>query len=209
MNEATVKYYGAQADKKERDPFGPDGRGRAQVVNGRGFQKWRRFNPGAEVIWVSDDRGVPRALTRTQIEIMYELLKHADGKPITFRAIATRLKVSPSTVSRAAVKLASYGLIAYLTGRGRYAVTLILKRVPGDGLDRFKRVAQATVRRWSQYAERRISRLKVNVASYLHERGKGVEVDSLYYYLTTITKDATLTPWTAEDMAELDREMGL
>jgi hypothetical protein len=43
---------------------------------------------------------------------------------------------------------------------------LIVWRASGDGLDRLREVAKAKVRAWSKYAERRLLRLKINVATY-------------------------------------------
>lgn len=202
MDSPLVNYYAREADKKDRDPYGPDGSGRATVVNGRGFQKWRRFNPGGKTVWVENIDGRMFELTHNQSMILSECLASEGGTPVTMRSLARRLRLSPSTISRAMVRLASFGLIAYLTTRGRYAETFIFRRVKGDSLERFRTAAKAKVRQWSQAAQRRLSRLEMNVASYLHEEGRGV--DSLYYYLTSITstKGATIErEWTAEDVA--------
>lgn len=196
-----ARIYGDIADRMERDPISED-LGRATVPMGRGF-KWARFNREADLVWVSDIDGRMVALTPKQALVYKEMRLHFDTGTVSFRALATRLNLSPSTVSRAAVKLASFGLIAYLTGRGRYAGTLIVKRVStSDGLERFRTVAKAKLRQFREAAERRLSRLQSNVAPYALEKERGV--DSLYYYLTSvsITKGATLkAAWTADDLA--------
>jgi predicted transcriptional regulator len=196
--------YGAMADKLERDPIGPDGTGRATVVNGRGFAKWRRFHPGEETVWVENPEGQLFELTRTQADV-YGLVTASNGSYNgTVRALAILLSRSPSTVSRAVVRLASFGLIAVLTGRGRYGGISVSRRAINDGLDRFRELAKAKVRAWAKAAEQRFSRLQINVVPYLMDRRMGTEVDTLYYYLLSISKNATMTlPWTAEDLADI------
>jgi DNA-binding MarR family transcriptional regulator len=184
----------------ERDPYGPDGSGRAVVVNGRGFQKWRRFNK-AEPVWVPDIDGRMVALTPTQVSVLL-LAKQYVGLRITMREMATTLSCSPSTVSRALVKLASFGLIAYLTGRGRHAATIILTRVRGDGLERLRELAKAKVRAWSLAAQKRLSRLEVNVATYVLRGSRGRDSLTDYYLSTTYSKDATLKAWTPDELRE-------
>jgi hypothetical protein len=113
--------------------------------------------------------------------------------------------VFPSTVSRALTKLASWGLIAYVVGRGRWAGLVIFRRATDDGMERFRKAAQARVRRWSEAVRRRLSRLEFNVAPIALEGDRGV--DSLYYWSTQVTnyKGATLTvqlPWTVEELRD-------
>jgi DNA-binding transcriptional regulator YhcF (GntR family) len=203
MDSSLVNHYARMADGFNRDPYGPDGGGRATVVNGRGFQMWRRFNPNQELVWIDDMEGNPKAITPKQRDVLEMALSMIEGEMLTMRQMAARLNVAPSTVSRAMTKFSSWGIIAYVVGRGRWAGLVIMRRAKGDGLDRFRKAARERVKRWREAAERRVSRLEMNVASYLGERVRGKEVDSLYYYLTTISKDATLKPWTADDMAEI------
>jgi len=194
--------YAAMADRMERDPIGPDGSGRATVPNGRGFQRWQRFNQGVELVWVQSMDGRMVALTPKQAEV-YDLAKALMYDPQTMREMARRLGVAPSTVSRALCRLAAWGLIAYVAMRGRYAATVIVLRKVGDGRDRFRQAAKARVRAWSQAAERRISRLWVNVAPYLNEEGsKGSGTLYRDHYLVTY-KGATLkAPWTPEELRD-------
>jgi len=201
MNSSLVNGYASAADKMERDPYGPDGVGRAQVVNGRGFQAWRRFNRGGKTIWVENMDGQMYELTPNQYAV-FTICRSNYSVPVTMRALAEHLKLSPSTISRAMVKLASFGLIAYLTGRGRYAVTFVIERAKNDGMDRFRRAAKAKVFSWRLAAEARISRLWANVAPYSLERRRGI--DSLYWAVvtSTSTKDATLKAWTPDELRE-------
>jgi DNA-binding transcriptional regulator YhcF (GntR family) len=198
--------YSAIADKMERDPVQESGaNGRATVPMGRGFALWQRMNPNLPLIYVNDAEGVPRGLTPTQVEVLTLAMEMAGGATgLTMREMAKSLSVAPSTVSRALTKLQAWGLIAYVVGRGRWAGLVISKRVKGDGLDRFRKTAQARVRRWSEAARRRFSRLAVNVAPYILG-GEG----SLYVIATSSTSTsthmgATLTAqrsWTAEEVA--------
>jgi len=201
MNDSHVNRYAAIADKLERDPYGPDGGGRATVVNGRGFRRWQRFHPGAEVVWIELD-GKMIGLTPWQARV-YDLARTMiDTGPITMRQLAQKLGCAPSTVSRALVKLMAWGLIGYLTARGRYAGSILFRMHKGDGLDRFRQAAKAKVREWSKAAERRISRLRANVAPYLYEdRGRDTLTD--WYRSTDTVMDATLKlAWTPEELRE-------
>jgi predicted transcriptional regulator len=187
---------------KERDPIiNPGDHGRAEVANGQRFKTWVRFHSEADLVWVETIDGRMVGLTPWQAKV-YDLGKtYMDRGTVTFRALAAELGCAPSTVSRALVKLMSWGLLGYVTGRGRYAGSVIFRMAKGDGLDRFRDAAKAKVKAWSQAAQRRLSRLEINVAPYFLERGGGSEVDTLYYYLTSIYKSATLTaPWTAQDV---------
>lgn len=206
MDSSLVNHYAAMADKMARDPISID-QGRATVPMGRGFKLWLRFNKGADLVWVTTLDGRQVALTPKQAQV-YDLARtYIDKDMVTMRLLSDELQVAPSTVYRALVKLASWGLIGYITGRGRYGGTLLFSRGKNDGLDRFAKAAKAKLNEWRLAAEARILRTKERVAPYLIERKRGQELDSLYYYLTTISKDATMVlqrPWTAEDMAEID-----
>ena len=198
-------FYAIEADRRERDPIQGTEVTRATVPMGRGFGLWQRMNPGKALVYVDDMEGRPRALTPTQAEVASLAIELVDGEMLTMREMALRLGVSPSTVSRALAKLSAWGIIWYVVGRGRYAGLAIFRRVKGDGKDRFREAAKARVRRWSEAAKRRISRLEFNVAPYAFDRERGV--DSLYYYLTSIGtyKSATLTaqPFTKEELADV------
>ncbi len=198
--------YAIMADQRERDPIvDPADANRATVPLGRGFALWQRMNQGAQLVWVDDMEGRPRALTPKQAQVLSLALEMADGVGYTMREMALLLKVAPSTVSRALTKLAAWGLIAYLVGRGRLAGLVIFKRAKDDGLDRFRQAAKARVQRWSQAAKERVSRLWINVAPYIYEEGRGTTSIKTHYYSSTITKDATLTtqlPWTVQELRD-------
>ncbi len=203
MQSASVATYAAYADRLERDPFGPDGGGRAVVVNGRGWQKYRRFHPDEAFVSVHDDNGREWFLTSKQALVFDYLRGFVDKGRITMREAAGELKVSTSTVSRAVVKLQAIGILTVLVGRGRYAGMLIVSGVTGDYLASLRAAAKAKVRAWAQAAQRRLSRLQVNVAPYAYEGERGM--DSLYYYITSIsTKGATLKrEWRSDELVDI------
>jgi DNA-binding transcriptional regulator YhcF (GntR family) len=191
------------ADGLERNPVqGPAANGLATVPMGRGFGLWQRMNPAAQLVWVDDAEGHPRALTPKQAQVLDLACQMVDGsEALTMRQMAERLRFAPSTVSRALVKLASFGILAYIVGRGRYAGLVIFRRAHGDGLDRFRKAAKERVRRWAQAAERRISRLIANVAPTARGRGE----DSLTTYLRdhdSVTATLIRQPWTVEELRE-------
>jgi len=181
-------YYAIMADGLDRDPVVTNVN-RATVPLGRGFKSWQRCNPTIQLVWVDDADGTPRALTPKQAQVLALALEMIDGAGLTMRQMAETLRVAPSTVSRALTKLASWGLIAYVVGRGRWAGLVIFRRAKGDGMERFRETAKARVRRWSQAVQERISRSRFNVASRVLDRERGK--DSLYYYFRN-SMDATL-----------------
>jgi hypothetical protein len=163
------RYYAAMADRLEYRESGID-KHRSDLVAsegayGRAWLKWRRFNPNGELVYVVDIDGRDRALTRKQADVLDLALTFVDRGTVTVRALAAELKCAPSTVSRALARLASFGLLAYLGGRGRYAGMVIFRRVKGDPFKRFQDEARARLARYRKTAEDRISRLAVNVAS--------------------------------------------
>lgn len=199
MNEGSVNYYGAMADKTERDPYGPDGGGRATVVNGRGFAKWRRFHSDDEIIWLEAD-GKMIGLTPWQAKV-YDLGRaKIDDGGITLGAMAKELGCATSTVSRAIVKLMAWGLLGHIVGRGRHGGVLFFAMVKGDGFERFRQAAKAKVREWSRKANERVSRLWRNLAPYALEDRKVVYYDHL---MTSTYQSARLRePWTPDDLRD-------
>lgn len=174
-------------DAYDRDPVF-DTFNRASVANGR-MGKWQRFNRSETLVWIDDAEGIPRALTPRQYAVMVLAMEMIDRDMLTMRQMASRLNFAPSTVSRALTKLAAWGLIAYAVGRGRWAGLVVMRRTKNDGWDAFRQAAKARIRRWSQAANRRLSRLAANVAPYLTEEGVRVFGDPSS---STNTKSATL-----------------
>ncbi len=178
---------------------------RLTISEGAFGRAWMKFNPGAQLVWVDDAEGHPRALTPKQYLVLTAALDMADGIGITMRQLASRLEVAPSTVSRALTKLSAWGLICYFVGRGRWAGLVIFRRRKDDGFDKMRKLAKARVQRWSEAAKRRLSRLQINVAPYFLER-KEVGTDTFYPYLESlVTMDATLTaqPFSVQDLRDV------
>lgn len=175
-------------ERKERDPIiRPGEHGRADVPSGR-MAKWQRFNRAEDLIWVTDSEGIPRALTRRQLSVYQSILRLAGtGVRVSMRELATHLALSPSSVSRAAVKLAAFGFIAYQSNRGRYGGTVWVLRTANDTLGWFQDAAKAKVREWAKAANRRVSRLISNVAPY----HPGREQELYQYRSSTSTSTST------------------
>lgn len=202
------RHYADQADREEgRDhDVSVAYRDRLTASEGAFGRAWVKFNPGVPLVYVDDAEGRPRALTPKQYAVLTLAMDMANGaKGLTMRELARVLEVAPSTVSRALTKLAAWGLIAYVVGRGRLSGLVIFRRAPNDGFDRFRKAARDRVARWKKAAEARVSRLAANVASYSNER-KGY--DSLTKWSLSYTHthmDATLTtqrPWTVQELRE-------
>lgn len=190
------QYHEGGFDKTRTDFVTSDG----LMPMTNGWIKYRRFKPDAVAVFVEDMEGRGHWITETQARVMNLAIAMIDGEFLTMRAMAARLNVAPSTVSRALTRLAAWGLLAYIVGRGRWAGLVIIKRAKGDGLDRFRQAAKARVKRWYEGAQRRLSRLAVNVAPYITEEGVRVLGDTRS---TTSNKGATLTAqrkWTPEEL---------
>jgi predicted transcriptional regulator len=200
MDSSLVNLYAAQADAKERDPIqGGDIGNRATVPMGRGFALYKRFHPGARYVAVTTLDGRIVELTRTQADVFDLARTYIDGESITMRQLADILKVAPSTVWRALVKLTAFGLIAYVTMRGHYGGTFLFARGRNDAFGHLQRAAKERVKRWADATKERFSRLRDSVAPYVLDRGR----DSLSdYFLSTTYKGATLKEWTPQELRE-------
>jgi hypothetical protein len=173
-----------------------DARGRAAQPMSDGWAKYRRFDPNAEPVWIDDAEGNPHWMTQTAGRIASALMALPDGTATTWVRLSAELGVAASTVSRVATKLMAWGRIAYVTGRGRYGGSLVMKRTIGDGLERFRKVAKARIRAWTIAASKRwnerVSRSGFNRATYETWR-KGSS--------TTITNTVGCTiEWTVDDL---------
>ncbi len=184
------QYHESGQDKTRSDFVLSDG----LMPMSTGWEKYRRFHPNEPMTTIIDDDGRGWQLTETQVRIYRMAQGMIDVSYLTMRAMAVELKVAASTVSRALWKLQAIGLLAFVIGRGRYAGLVILSRVRGDGLERFRLAAKAKIRRWSQAARERVSRSMFNVAprDSVTERVPST---------TSNTMDATLK-WSVADLRE-------
>jgi predicted transcriptional regulator len=181
MRGSTVTFYATQADSRERDPIVvPGEHGRADVANGR-MGRWARFNRADDLIWIDTPSGTTIGLTRKQLTTLQAIRRLAGSRVrVTTRHLSSLLGVAPSTISRTSVKLASLGLIAYQTNRGRNGGTIYVLRAADDLLGWFQEAAKDRVRAWARAQEARISRLRVNVASYVHGGNRGINLVPVY-----------------------------
>lgn len=182
-----ARYYSAPAILGQYHESGQE-RGRSDLVlsdglmpMSTGWAKYRRFHPDEAQVFVTDLEGKGHWISERQHKVYTLAMAMVEGDMLTMRGMAIRLGVAPSTVSRALTKLSAWGILCYIVGRGRYAGLVIIKRVKGDGLDRFRKAAKARVRRWSQYAADRVSRLKFNVATrYTYEEVRSHGYEHVY-----------------------------
>lgn len=200
MRESTVTMYASRADAKERDPIViPGEHGRADIANGR-MSKWERFHKGENLVWVDCPDGRTVALTHRQISTLTSIRRLAGtGVRITMRGLAAHVGQSPSSVSRTAVKLASFGFIAYQSNRGRYGGTVWVLRSAGDTLGWFQEAAKAKVRRWAKAAQERFSRLISNVAPYPYDEMSRLRASTS---TSTYIERNIRTGWTPQELRE-------
>jgi DNA-binding MarR family transcriptional regulator len=153
-------------------------------------QGWAKYHPNEATVEVIDLDGKRRYITPTQHSVLLAARSLRDAA--SMRTIAASLGVATSTVSRALLRLASLGLVAYDVVRGRYGGVSIVRATGRELRDRaqaaWSRLRHARMKqegRWYDRLSRSGYPLAFNVASYMD-------------------RDATLKPWTAADMAEVD-----
>ena len=200
------RHYAAMADKEEgRDhDIRVAYAGRIVASEGAFGRAWLKFNKADTLVWVTTIDGRMVGLTPWQAKV-YDLARtYIDTGTVRMRAMASTLGCSPSTVSRALVKLMSWGLLGYIVGRGRYSGMIVFRMHKGDGLDRFRQSAKAKVAAWKKASEERVSRLWLNVAPYLHGREVGSNYSENDPYLVTSSKGATLTaqPFSVQELRD-------
>ena len=193
----TDRLYAAQADKEEGRDHDVSVAYKGRVVQSEGAtgRAWLKYNAGQEIIWITDLYGKQRWLTRGQVNLYQLLLTLIDNGSLKMRDIAEKLGIAASTVSRGMAKLMAYGLIAYVSAKGRYGGTIILRRVKGDHLERFAQKARDRVRRWYQTAQDRLFRAHSNVASY-------VNLEETVVTSSTTTYGRNNRNWTPEELRE-------
>lgn len=184
MNSAT--YYLAMHERRERDPLDD---GAMPMSSG-----WRKYHRHEATVQVVDLDGITRWITPTQHRVLVALRHLAEeySERVSFTAIAASLGVATSTATRAALRLAAFGLVSYDVTRGRNGGVIVLRRVPEDVRERAQE-AWARIRRASEAAAARWRQLLVR---------SGYRPEWLNVAFCTVV-DATIS-WTASDMAEVD-----
>jgi predicted transcriptional regulator len=192
-----VTAYAHHPQAWERDPvITPGTHGRADVASGtRG--RWGRYNDPATLIYIDLPEGRSVGLTPNQAAVFDLIRTYANtGIRVGVRKLAAELHVAASTVYRACVRLAAWGLIAYQSNRGRNGGYMIRMREARDGLDWFRDEAKAKLRGWWKASEDRISRLRGNVASMFPGR------ESELYQYSYVTGRNIYGEWTAQDLQD-------
>ena len=110
---------------------------------------WRKYHPNEATVEVIDLDGKRRYLTPKQHGVLVAVRTLQDRATLTM--IAASLGYATSTVSRALLRLASMGLVAYDVTRGRYGGITMLKTAAVD----LKRRAQTA---WEALKRQRMSR---------------------------------------------------
>lgn len=163
--------------------------GRAAIVSAG----WARYHPGQEPVQVIDAWGKPRWITPKQYDVYRAFLTLQEKASMS--RIAASLGLATSTVSRALSRLASLGLIAFDVSRGRYGGIV---RVMAAGKDLQERAQRA----WE-----RLKRDRMRRESRWYDRLARSGYVFAFNVASIPEKSATLTPWTAADMAEVDMMM--
>jgi hypothetical protein len=179
VKESTVQHYETMVDiervRKSREFQQSDG---LQPMT----KGWSRYRPHEERIIVKGGFGKSVSLTPTQHRVLISARTLAEGDRVSMRVIANSIGVAGSTVSRAMLILAAFGLVAYDVTRGRYGGITVLSTAWADLKARSKRA-------WAKLADQR----KRAWERYLRR------LDASFYWwsglnVATITvKDATLT----------------
>jgi hypothetical protein len=151
---STIDYYTRQAEaeraRRHRDFQQSDGL--MPLTMG-----WARYHPCASLVIVSDGFGRQRALTPIQHRVMVVARMH-EGETVKATMIADSIGVATSTVTRALVRLAAFGLVAYDIVKGRYGGISILKRAWADLRTRSRtawgKLKGERVKAWDRYLRR-------------------------------------------------------
>ncbi len=180
-------YWHSMAMLADRSAVSED-MGRASQPMGKG---WRDYHKGEATIEVIGFDGQRHYITPKQYQVYraVQLLKER----ATLTMIAASIGVATSTVSRALLRLASFGLVAYDTQRGRYGGVTMLALASVD----LKRRAQAAWEVLKGYRMRAEARWYERLAR------------SGYSILRPIGVVNAKLNWTPDDMASVDLEYGL
>ncbi len=185
------RYYLNLERQRERDPLSD---GVMPMSSG-----WRKYHPDQQLVMVEDLDGKQRWITPTQHRVLMALRHLADAysERVSFTAIAASLGIATSTATRAAVRLAAFGLVSYDITRGRTGGVVVLRQLAANARERaqaaWASIRRATEARWAAWHRRLIK------SGYRPE----------WLIVATIeVVDATFS-WTAQDMASVDLEYGL
>jgi predicted transcriptional regulator len=180
--------------------------GRMQQSNGvypisAGWERYRKPESERSVVIV-DAWGRQRWITPTQARVLAAMqrLQADHSERVSMAKVAASLGVAPSTVYRAMLRLAAFGLIAYETKRGRsggvamvHVTAAELKQRAQSAWDRLAAARARAAARWRQVLER-----------------SGYPMSALIVApIESSAQRLALEPWSAADMAEIDHALGL
>lgn len=209
-------YYASMAWRMEGRTAVSEDAGRASVPMSPGWALYRRFNAEPPVMVTGLD-GKSHWLTANGATILAHCtaLMVADQANTTMRDVAASLRLSPSTVSRQLRRLMAFGLLGYLSSRGKYGGITLFIRSKGDGLDSFAREAWSLIRAAAERARDRFTqRLEAsgfpfnsNVATCDEQVGKGVQGGYRTRHSLVVRKGATLDFERGEALRARDRDL--
>ena len=145
LSERTVNTYRESGIDKHRTDY-VQSDGLHPLTTG-----WRRYHPNEATIEVIDMDGKRRYLTPKQHHVLLTVRTLRDRASMTM--IAASLGYATSTVSRALLRLASMGLVAYDVARGRYGGLTVLRASVVD-MKRRAQTAWETLKRQRMQRER-------------------------------------------------------
>ena len=177
--------------------------GRTAVAQGRHYKGWLRFHPDAQPVRIVDAWGRDRWLTPLQhrVWVAARALQDDHSERVSMSKMASSLGVAVSSVYRALIRLASFGLVSYDTKRGRNGgVTFVLltatqlKARATAAWERIKAEREKVGQRWRARLQRSgYDFAALNVASLVSSAQR----------LAYLSVGAI--PWTPDDMEEVDR----
>lgn len=166
MREATVNRYAQMADtgvEHTRDLWAAQDRqlrARAHTgyVQSDGRHPlspgWSRYRPDEQRVTVRDGFGKLVSLSPTQHRVLMAA-RALEGERITATVLANSIGVATSTVTRALVLLAAFGLVAYDVTRGRYGGITLLRTAWADLKARSRTawgvIQEQRARAWDRY----------------------------------------------------------
>ena len=185
ISDQTLKYWAWREEVKgrieKRTRFTQDD-GAMPMTQG-----WSRYRPNERPVMVTDAWGKSRWITPKQYQVLQaSKVLQAQASMAT---IAASLGVATSTVSRALLRLASMGLVAFDVKRGRNGGVTFIKALGAE----LEKRAQGAWERLKQY------RLRAEERVWNRAYATGYPVN-----VATITRrDATISSWTPSELAAM------
>lgn len=170
VSEARAQYWSWEADKEARSNHKryTQSDGIAPLTDG-----WSKYNRNKATIRLRDAWGKEHWITEKQGDVLSAATRLQGRGHFTVTMVAASVGQAPSSVSRSLLKLASFGLVAYDTKRGRYGgvefIRVLIDELKARAQSAWERLKamrmKAEARIWERAIKRGYPVFGFNVAS--------------------------------------------